>query len=49
MIKKDFSHMQQKLPSVVVAENIEDEVTLTVPAEDRIGWNISYDIEPAMV
>ncbi len=52
MIEKDFSrtpYKRQEQQSVVVAESIEDEVTVTVPAEDRIGWNISYDIEPAMV
>ncbi len=52
MIEKDFSrtpYKRQEQQSVVVAKNIEDEVTVTVPAEDRIGWSISYDIEPAMV
>ncbi len=42
MIKKDISAMpyrRQELPSVFPAKNIEDEVTVTVPAEDRIEWS----------
>ncbi len=42
-------YRRQQQQSVVVAENIEDKVTVTVTAKDRIGWNISYDITPAMV
>ena len=52
MIEKELSctpYKIQEQQSVVVAESIKDEVTVTVPAENRIGWNISYDTDPAMV
>ena len=40
---------RQQRTIVIVAENIEEKVTLTVPAIYRIGWNIDFDITPAVV